>query len=79
MSGWRVLPTVLVVTVGASFSDSVPSRLTLMVNAQRRRLQSLRAVGTIADTAFQRVEQELDWTELGWSQMVGSEISRIER
>jgi Na+/H+ antiporter len=39
-------------------------------DAQRRRLVSLRADGTIGDTAFQRVEEELDWAELDWSQLV---------
>jgi CPA1 family monovalent cation:H+ antiporter len=40
--------------------------------AQRRRLVSLRDDGTIGDAAFQRVEEELDWTELGWAQVVHS-------
>ena len=39
---------------------------------QRRRLVALRADGTIGDAAFQRVEEELDWTELGWAQVVGT-------
>ena len=38
--------------------------------AQRRHLMALRADGTIGDAAFQRVEEELDWTELGWAQIV---------
>jgi CPA1 family monovalent cation:H+ antiporter len=38
--------------------------------AQRRHLMALRADGTIGDAAFQRVEEELDWTELGWAQVV---------
>ncbi len=37
--------------------------------AQRRRLVALRADGTIGDAAFQRVEEELDWAELDWSQI----------
>jgi monovalent cation/hydrogen antiporter len=41
--------------------------------AQRHRLMALRSDGTIGDAAFQRVEEELDWTELGWAQVVGSE------
>jgi CPA1 family monovalent cation:H+ antiporter len=41
--------------------------------AQRRRLMALRFDGTIGDTAFQRIEEELDWTELGWAQVVGSD------
>ena len=41
------------------------------MEAQRRRLAALRADGTIGDAAFQRIEEELDWTELGWAQVVG--------
>jgi len=41
--------------------------------AQRRRLVALRADGTIGDAAFQRLEQELDWTELGWAQVLPPE------
>lgn len=37
--------------------------------AQRRRLVALRDDDTIGDAAFQRVEEELDWAELGWSQL----------
>jgi CPA1 family monovalent cation:H+ antiporter len=40
------------------------------LEAQRRRLVALRADGTIGDAAFQRIEAELDWTELGWAQVV---------
>jgi monovalent cation/hydrogen antiporter len=39
--------------------------------AQRHRLVALRSEGTIGDAAFQRVEEELDWMELGWAQVVG--------
>jgi len=38
--------------------------------AQRRRLVDLRAEGTIGDAAFQRVEEELDWAELDWAQLL---------
>jgi CPA1 family monovalent cation:H+ antiporter len=31
---------------------------------------ALRADGTIGDAAFQRLEEELDWTELGWAQVL---------
>ena len=31
---------------------------------------ALRAEGTIGDAAFQRVEEELDWAELDWSQLL---------
>jgi CPA1 family monovalent cation:H+ antiporter len=41
-------------------------------DAQRRRLVALRSDGTIGDAAFQRVEEELDWAELDWAQMVRS-------
>jgi monovalent cation/hydrogen antiporter len=34
------------------------------MSAERKRLLALRADGIIGDTAFQRVEQELDWEEL---------------
>jgi CPA1 family monovalent cation:H+ antiporter len=31
---------------------------------------ALRSDGTIGDAAFQRVEEEVDWAELDWSQLV---------
>jgi monovalent cation/hydrogen antiporter len=34
---------------------------------------ALRADGTIGDAAFQRLEQELDWAELGWAQVLPPE------
>jgi monovalent cation/hydrogen antiporter len=40
------------------------------LQAQRKRLVALRDDGTIGDAAFQRVEEELDWTELGWEQVL---------
>jgi CPA1 family monovalent cation:H+ antiporter len=39
-------------------------------DAQRRRLIALRDDGTIGDAAFQLVEAELDWMELGWAQVL---------
>jgi monovalent cation/hydrogen antiporter len=39
--------------------------------AMRRRLMELRRDATIGDAAFQRLEEELDWSEMGWSQIVG--------
>lgn len=42
------------------------------IEAQRRRLMALRHDGTIGDTAFQRLEEELDWIELGWAQLLGT-------
>lgn len=38
--------------------------------AQRQRLAALRADGTISNAAFQRVEEELDWVELGWAHLL---------
>ncbi|KAB8140061.1 sodium:proton antiporter [Chloroflexia bacterium SDU3-3] len=38
--------------------------------AQRQHLMSLRSSGTIGDTAFQRIEEELDWAELDWAQLL---------
>jgi Na+/H+ antiporter len=43
--------------------------------AARRRLFALRADSTIGDAAFQRVEEELDWAELNWGQVLGAEDS----
>jgi len=40
--------------------------------AQRHRLVALRADGTIGDAAFQRVEEELDWAELDWEQLLSA-------
>jgi len=34
---------------------------------------TLRADGTIGDAAFLRVEEELDWAELGWAQVLPAE------
>jgi Na+/H+ antiporter len=49
------------------------------LEAQRRTLVALRADGTIGDAAFQRVEEELDWTELGWAQVVGKTEDNEDR
>jgi Na+/H+ antiporter len=38
--------------------------------AQRRRLMALRTSGTIGDAAFQRIEEDLDWAELGWAHVL---------
>lgn len=48
------------------------------LEAQRQRLIALRTDGTIGDTAYQRIEEELDWTELGWAQIVGADPARDE-
>jgi monovalent cation/hydrogen antiporter len=54
-------------------SDNDADVVRTAMQAQRKRLVSLRDDGTIGDAAFQRIEEELDWTELGWAQVVGSE------
>ncbi len=43
--------------------------------AERQRLSALRTEGIIGDAAFQKVEQELDWTELHLQQLLQSEQS----
>jgi monovalent cation/hydrogen antiporter len=40
------------------------------IEAQRRRLVALRDDGSIGDAAFQRIEEELDWAELDWEQLL---------
>jgi Na+/H+ antiporter len=54
----------------ASSGDDDAAVIRAATAAQRHRLVGLRADGTIGDAAFQRVEEELDWAELGWSQIV---------
>ncbi len=55
---------------GANVNDAVVVRTA--TEAQRRRLVALRADGTIGDAAFQRLEEELDWAELDWANLVRS-------
>jgi CPA1 family monovalent cation:H+ antiporter len=38
--------------------------------AQRRRLLALRTEGRIGDAAFQQIQEELDWAELDWAQLL---------
>jgi CPA1 family monovalent cation:H+ antiporter len=38
------------------------------INGQRRRLMALRSEGTIGNDAYLRIEEEIDWMELGWEQ-----------
>ena len=49
------------------YSDVVRAAL----EVQRRQIVEMRSDGRIGDTAFQRLEEELDWTELGWEQVIG--------
>jgi CPA1 family monovalent cation:H+ antiporter len=55
---------------GGHDDDAVAVRVAMA--AERQRLLALRDDGTIGDAAFQRLEEELDWTELGWAQVVGT-------
>jgi Na+/H+ antiporter len=55
---------------GVNNEDDDAAVIRAATEAQRHRLVGLRADGTIGDAAFQRVEEELDWAELGWSQIV---------
>jgi Na+/H+ antiporter len=55
---------------GVNNEDDDAAVIRAATDAQRHRLVGLRADGTIGDAAFQRVEEELDWAELGWSQIV---------
>jgi CPA1 family monovalent cation:H+ antiporter len=63
-------------TLPASHKDDSSDDEAVVVHAatmaQRRRLVALRDEGTIGDAAFQRLEEELDWMELGWAQVVRS-------
>jgi len=59
--------------VVADSPDNDADVVRVAMQAQRRRLVALRADGTIGDAAFQRIEEELDWTELGWAQVVNLE------
>jgi CPA1 family monovalent cation:H+ antiporter len=56
---------------GQPAGDSDAAVVRAAMEAQRRKLVALRADGTIGDAAYQRIEEELDWTELGWAQVVG--------
>lgn len=55
---------------GADGREPDAAILRAVTAAQRRRLMALRADGTIGDTAFQRIEEELDRVELGWAQLL---------
>lgn len=66
-------PEVPVATVAtaacADGADADAAVLRAATEARRLRLVALRDDGTIGDAAFQRVEEELDWAELGWAQL----------
>jgi Na+/H+ antiporter len=64
-------PTSLATTEADNADDAEFARVATA--AQRRRLVALRADGTIGDAAFQRVEEELDFAELGWAHVFPSD------
>ena len=51
-------------------SDADAAVVRAATDAQRRRLIALRSDGTIGDAAFQRVQEDLDWAELDWAQLL---------
>jgi CPA1 family monovalent cation:H+ antiporter len=64
------VPAVTVATAACTDgAEADAAVLRAATEAQRRRLVALRDDGTIGDAAFQRVEEELDWAELGWAQL----------
>jgi Na+/H+ antiporter len=68
----EVLATTLPTSDRDDSSDDEAVVVHAATMAQRRRLVALRDEGTIGDAAFQRLEEELDWMELGWAQVVRS-------
>jgi monovalent cation/hydrogen antiporter len=58
-------------TPGASGEPDVDAVIVRAASdAQRRRLLALRSDGTIGDAAFQVIQEELDWAELDWIQLL---------
>jgi hypothetical protein len=58
-------------TAGADDHREYSDVIRAALEVQRRQILAMRSEGTIGDTAFQRLEEELDWTELGWEQVIG--------
>jgi monovalent cation/hydrogen antiporter len=58
-------------TSGSNVREADADVVRAATDAARQRLFRLRADDTIGDTAFQRVEEELDWAELDWARVVG--------
>ena len=48
-------------------------------NAERQRLQALRENGTIGDTAYQLVQQDIDLEELDFDQVFGARGYNVVR
>ena len=61
------------VVIALLLGGAALAALARRVGAPYPALVALRSDGTIGDAAFQRVEEELDWAELGWAQVVGHE------
>lgn len=60
-------------TEGAAASfDGDSAVIRAATEAQRQRLLELRNAGAIGDAAFQRVQEELDWADMDWAQLVRS-------
>ena len=55
---------------GSDEEDADAAVVRAATEAQRRRLIALRSDGTIGDAAFQRVQEDLDWAELDWAQLL---------
>ena len=52
-------------------TDEEATAIHASIAAQRKRLVDMRNDGTIGDAAYQRLEEQLDWTEMGWAQVMG--------
>jgi Na+/H+ antiporter len=55
--------------IGQVSSDGDGVVVRAAFDAMRKRLRELRRDKTIGDAAFQRIEEELDWSEQGWAQV----------
>jgi monovalent cation/hydrogen antiporter len=62
---------------GTAEEEADASAVRAATAAQRHRVVALRADGTIGDTAFQRVEEELDWAELDWARLLRAENGEL--
>jgi monovalent cation/hydrogen antiporter len=65
------------VTGTAVEQEADASAVRAATEAQRHRVVALRADGTIGDTAFQRVEEELDWAELDWARLLRADNDEL--
>jgi Na+/H+ antiporter len=59
--------------VASAASDGDGVAVHAAFGAMRARLNQLRTDGTIGDAAYQKLQEELDWSEMGWAQVVGDE------